>query len=313
MVSTLEWVLAGVGVYWLAVIWARRTGLLPAYIGTQGPILTLHTKRFRALLDRLAAPRRFWRAWGNLGVGLTFVVMAGTFLFLVVAARATLQNPVAPSAVNRPRNVLVIPGVNDFLPLSVAPEIVFGLLVGLVVHEGGHGLLCRVGHIDIKSMGLALFAFVPIGAFVEPDEDSRRRADRGAQARMFAAGVMNNFVVTAVAFALLFGPVAVAIAVAPGAAVAVVLLGSVAAVAVIDHLNDGLSAVYTFFDPDESARGLGNYAILWQIDEARRLGLSWIYLGYWIQECKKMAYKARFYPHEVFWGGRWQPVAGAQS
>lgn len=84
------------------------------------------------------------------------------------------------------------------------------------------------------------------------------------------------------------------------------------AVAVVDHLNDGLSAVYTFFEPDASARGLGNYAILWQISEAKRLGLSWVYLGYWIEECKKMAYKANFYPHEVFWAGHWQPVASAQ-
>ncbi|MDZ7700874.1 MAG: site-2 protease family protein [Halobacteriales archaeon] len=229
MVSALQWVLAGIALYWLGVIWARQRGLLPEYIGTQGPILTLHTKRFRALLDRLAAPKRFWRAWGNLGVGITLVVMAGTFAFLALAARSTLRNPPAPTTVNQPRNVLVIPGVNDFLPLSVAPEIVFGLLVGLVVHEGGHGLLCRVGDIDIESMGLALLAVIPIGAFVEPDEDSRRRSSRGDQTRMFAAGVMNNFAVTAVAFGLLFGPVAGGLVVAPGAAVGGVLPGSAAA------------------------------------------------------------------------------------
>ncbi|MFB6352470.1 MAG: site-2 protease family protein [Halobacteriales archaeon] len=242
MVSALEWALVGFGLYWLGLLWARQRGLLPSYVGTQGPIITLHTKRFRDLLDRLAAPRRAWRAWGNLGVGVTLVVMAGTFLFLATAAASTLRNPPAPTTVNRPRNVLVIPGVNDFLPLSVAPEIVAGLLVGLVVHEGGHGLLCRVGDIDIASMGLALLAVVPIGAFVEPDEDSRRRADRGDQTRMFAAGVTNNFAVAAVAFALLFGPVAGAIAVAPGAAVGGVLPGSAAAEAGITQ-GDRIVAV----------------------------------------------------------------------
>lgn len=79
------------------------------------------------------------------------------------------------------------------------------------------------------------------------------------------------------------------------------------AVAVVDRLDDGLSAVYTFFDPDEPRRGLGNYAILWQIGEARRQGLSWVYLGYWIQGCRKMAYKTSFHPHEVFLAGRWEP------
>jgi len=91
-------------------------------------------------------------------------------------------------------------------------------------------------------MGLALLAIVPIGAFVEPDEESRRRANRGDQARMFAAGVMNNFAITVVAFALLFGPVSGAIAVAPGAAVGGVLPGSAAANAGIAH-GDRIVAV----------------------------------------------------------------------
>lgn len=77
------------------------------------------------------------------------------------------------------------------------------------------------------------------------------------------------------------------------------------AVAVVDRLDNGLSAVYTFFDPDETARSLGTYAILWQIAEAERLGLSWLYLGYWVENCGKMNYKARFQPHEVFFEGRW--------
>ncbi len=262
MVSTLQWVLAGVGAYWLAVVWARQRGLLPSYVGTQGPILTLHTRRFRSLLEWLARPRRLWRAWGNLGLGVTLVVMASTFAFLAFAALSTLRNPMAPSAVNQPRNVLVIPGVNEFLPLSVAPEIAFGLLVGLVVHEGGHGLLCRVGDIDIESMGLALFAVVPVGAFVEPDEESRRAADRGDQTRMFAAGVMNNFAVTALAFALLFGPVAGAVAVAPGAAVGGVLPGSAAAAAGIDQ-GDRVVAVDGRSIPDNDALS----SVLADVDE----------------------------------------------
>lgn len=77
------------------------------------------------------------------------------------------------------------------------------------------------------------------------------------------------------------------------------------AVAVVDRLEDGFSAVYTFFDPLHDGRGLGTHAILWQIDEARRLGLQWVYLGYWVERCDKMAYKARFTPHEVFIAERW--------
>jgi membrane-associated protease RseP (regulator of RpoE activity) len=223
-----EWtlVVAGIGLYWVVVVAARSAGYLPEFVGTMGPILTIHTKRGRDLLEWLARPKRFWRAWGNLGLGGAVVVMVGVFFGLALNAVATVQQPPPPSSVNQPRNILVIPGVNDFLPLSVAPEIVFGLLVGMVVHEGGHGVLSRVGDIEVASMGLAFLAFIPIGAFVEPDEESQRTADRGSSARMFAAGVTNNFLVTAIVFLLLFGPVVSAISVAPGALVAGAFAGS---------------------------------------------------------------------------------------
>jgi len=76
------------------------------------------------------------------------------------------------------------------------------------------------------------------------------------------------------------------------------------AVSVIDVLEDGLSAVYTYFDPD--VRGsLGTWVILWQIDQCRRLGLPWLYLGYWIPESRKMAYKSSFRPFQVLKSGVW--------
>jgi arginine-tRNA-protein transferase len=77
------------------------------------------------------------------------------------------------------------------------------------------------------------------------------------------------------------------------------------AVAVTDILTDGLSAVYTFFDPDEKRRALGVFSVLWQIEEAKARSLPWVYLGYWIQECQKMSYKANYRPLELFLDGRW--------
>ncbi len=80
------------------------------------------------------------------------------------------------------------------------------------------------------------------------------------------------------------------------------------AVAVADQLRTALSAVYTFFDPDASTRrGLGNFAVLWQIEEAKRHRLPWLYLGYWIAESPKMAYKKQYQPLETFRNGRWGP------
>ena len=77
------------------------------------------------------------------------------------------------------------------------------------------------------------------------------------------------------------------------------------AVAVVDVMLDGLSAIYTFFEPAALQRGLGNYAILWQIEQAREMGLDYLYLGYWIQNCQKMAYKSEYQPLELFLNSRW--------
>ena len=77
------------------------------------------------------------------------------------------------------------------------------------------------------------------------------------------------------------------------------------AVAVIDEITDGLSAVYTFFDPNESHRSLGRYAVLAEIEAARNQGLEWLYLGYWIAACKKMQYKDEYQPLEYFYQGKW--------
>lgn len=83
------------------------------------------------------------------------------------------------------------------------------------------------------------------------------------------------------------------------------LSGRLAAVAVFDRLHDGLSAVYTFFDPDLAQRSLGVYAILWEIQHARRLGLDWLYLGYWIEASAKMRYKEDYRPQQRLLGGGW--------
>ncbi|WP_153109402.1 arginyltransferase [Propionivibrio limicola] len=79
-------------------------------------------------------------------------------------------------------------------------------------------------------------------------------------------------------------------------------------VSVIDVLDDGLSSVYTFFDPDAASAGLGTYNVLWQIDQCRVNRLPYLYLGYWIKESRKMAYKTRFRPTEGLINGEWRTL-----
>jgi len=79
------------------------------------------------------------------------------------------------------------------------------------------------------------------------------------------------------------------------------------AITVADKLNHGLSAVYTFFDPEYHRLSPGSYAILWLIKEACSLQLSWLYLGYWIEGCQKMHYKAQYQPAELLRNNQWTP------
>lgn len=77
-------------------------------------------------------------------------------------------------------------------------------------------------------------------------------------------------------------------------------------ISIIDILNDGLSSVYTFYDPDQSGTSYGTYAILWQIAQCQHLGLQYLYPGYWIKDSQKMAYKIRFQPLEALRNGEWK-------
>jgi leucyl-tRNA---protein transferase len=84
-------------------------------------------------------------------------------------------------------------------------------------------------------------------------------------------------------------------------------------VSIVDELQDGLSSVYTFFDPDVDGASFGTFNILWQIELCRKLDLPYLYLGYWIGQSRKMAYKIQFQPMQGLVEGHWQDLASPEE
>lgn len=205
-------------------------------ISAYGPILMLRTTRGLPLLDKLARPKRFWRFFANIGIPLTVIAMFFMSAILIVGDVRILVTQPAPTAYNAPQNVLLLPGINQFIPLTWG---LIGLIVTLVVHELSHAILSRVADIKVKSLGL-LIALIPIGAFAEPDESQllgidakqgQKIATRPERLRVFSAGIIGNFAVALIALTLFFGPVLSSVTATGGLGVVAVVSGSPAELA----------------------------------------------------------------------------------
>lgn len=164
---------------------------LPDVFGFMGPCLLIKTKH-TGLFDKLAKPKKILIAYANLGAILTIIcAVLITLLFLLSAFLTMIVQP-EPTA---PQNLLLIPGINEFVPSTFA--VWFSIIFAMIIHEAGHGILSRAENIRVKSTGI-LALVIPIGAFVEPDDDDVEKSRLGTKLRMFAAGITNNLFVGAV-------------------------------------------------------------------------------------------------------------------
>jgi membrane-associated protease RseP (regulator of RpoE activity) len=163
-----------------------------------GPCLMIKTERGRDTLDRVAQKaKRFWNWFGDAGIVLALVAMAGMALLLIWEAVKVLSIPAseAPSA----SEALALPGINPFIPVGYG---IIALVVAVVLHELCHGVLARANDVKVKSLGV-LWLVIPIGAFVEQDEEEMTKAPARKRDRIAAAGVMANFVLALVFFLIL--------------------------------------------------------------------------------------------------------------
>jgi len=197
----MDWILPIVilvTAYALAAYYIHKNKLWPEYITFYGPLMAIKTEKV-GFFDRSIQFSTFLRLYGTLGVAMVVIVSAlMTVMLFFSVQHIVIQRPPLTAA-NELKNVLAIPGVNDFIPFTVA--VWLGLLATMVVHEFGHAVLCRVEGIRVKSMGV-LMAVIPIGAFVEPDEEDQEKTKGLAKMRMFGAGITNNILLGVACFAL---------------------------------------------------------------------------------------------------------------
>ncbi|MCZ7380104.1 MAG: site-2 protease family protein [Candidatus Methanoperedens sp.] len=159
--------------YWLLVMFLDRRGILAKHnITTYGPILMFRTTKGQGFLDRLAVHKRFWRTFANIGLPAMLIGMLAMFIlvlfidYMMLKSFQTQTVPV-PGKFNEPRNIFLIPGINEYIPFYWG---IIALIITLVVHEFSHAILCKVEGIKVKSMGI-IVALVPIGGFAEPDDE----------------------------------------------------------------------------------------------------------------------------------------------
>ena len=192
--------------YVVLVVYLKGSGRFEDHVMFFGPILALRTTRvgFFDIFRKVSWPLRIYASLGVVAVGFVSFFVALSLLF---SFQLLLLTRPEPTQIIAPQNILLIPGVNEFVPGTIA--VWLALVITLVVHEFGHGILSRVEGIRVKAAGV-LLAVIPIGAFVEPDEEELDRAPRGAKMRMYGAGITNNFVVGLLSILLMIALVGMA-------------------------------------------------------------------------------------------------------
>ncbi len=160
------------------------------------PMLIIRTKRFAGVFDKLGSFRTS-RYFSWLGLVLVPFV-AGIALYLLVNSLiGLLSNPGIGQVVRDlgPGSILLLPGINPMLPIAYGW---IAIVFAIVIHEGAHGVIARNVGLNVKSSGLLFFLFVPIGAFVDVDEEQIKKAKPRSALKVMAGGVGANIVVAAV-------------------------------------------------------------------------------------------------------------------
>lgn len=183
-----------VSLYVGIILFLDRKGVLERYnISLYGPFLMFKTERGRDLIYRLSRKKKFWRGFGNVSIVVCFITMVAMVILLLWQFWLLGEHITKEVAEKLPgiNMVLVIPVINPILPIGYT---IIAIIVAVVFHEFSHGISGASQGLEIKSMGILAF-LIPIGAFVEPDEEELKKLEIRKRMRVFASGpAMNLFV-----------------------------------------------------------------------------------------------------------------------
>ncbi len=181
-------------------VWAWRKPEAAAkwHLQKYGPCLMIRTKLGMRTMDRFARYPRFWHAFGFLSKVVSAVLFLMMMYMLIVAVIALPERFASDSTIGI-EYALAIPGFNPIMPLSYG---IAALVIAMVVHELGHGIQARVNGMRVDSSGL-LYGVVPLGAFVEPNEEDLAKAPRKAQLDVYTAGITVNTALAVVSMLLM--------------------------------------------------------------------------------------------------------------
>lgn len=176
-------------------LWVWKSPTAKKYgLAKYGPCVMVRTRWGTRLMDRLSVYKRFWKFFGTLSIIISFILMA--FIILIIAVGVmNLSSSLSSSGIGI-QYALAIPGINPLLPFWYG---VLGLIVAMVIHELSHGFQTRANNMRVDSTGV-LYGVVPLGAFVEPNEEDIKKSSRRVKLDLYSAGISINFIAAVVTF-----------------------------------------------------------------------------------------------------------------
>ena len=225
----VDW-LSGKMIFFFLIIWYfvlknwENNGTLDRWNATRifGIALMLRTKHGQKTLEKMAKPRAFWRAYGEVSLWICILLMFFVLLLLLLSFVLSILDPPTadpPSAAE----LVAIPGLNPVIPLGWG---IIAFVVALVIHEFGHGLQARAHGMRVRSFGMLTLGPLPLGAFAEPEGEELMKAPNRERMRLFAAGPATNIFACLFCFLIIAGMAGQFVAADPGLHASAIVEGS---------------------------------------------------------------------------------------